>query len=204
MKVKICGITNIEDAQAAAEAGADALGFVFYKESRRYISPNRVSKLVAQIPGNILRVGVFVDGKEKDIRWAQDLCRLDLLQFHGEEKPEFCDKFRDVKVIKAFRIRKMRDVRGVSRYDTYAYLFDTYIRGKLGGTGEKFDWELVKDFDRGAHEIFLSGGLNPKNVRQAIEIVKPDWVDASSSLEAIPAKKDHKKVAEFIKAAKQL
>ncbi|MCX5710664.1 MAG: phosphoribosylanthranilate isomerase [Candidatus Omnitrophica bacterium] len=202
VKVKICGITNLEDAQAAADAGCDALGFVFYKESRRFISPSRVGKLVAQIPGNILRVGVFVDGKEKDIRWAQDLCRLDMLQFHGEEKPEFCDKFKDCKVIKAFRIRKMRDVRGVSRYDTYAYLFDTYIRGKLGGTGEKFDWELVKDFDRGSHEIFLSGGLNPKNIRQAIEIVKPDWVDASSSLEAIPAKKDHKKVAEFIKVAK--
>jgi len=204
MKVKICGITNVDDARAAADAGCDAVGFVFYKESRRWVTPNKVSKIVSQIPRKVLRVGVFVDAKENAIRWAKDLCGLDMLQFHGEESQEFCEKFKDSKVIKAFRIRKMRDVRGVSRYDTYAFLFDAYIRSTPGGTGEKFDWELLRDFDRGKHEIFLSGGLNPKNVRQAIEIVQPDWVDASSSLEEIPAKKDHKKVAEFIKAAKAI
>jgi phosphoribosylanthranilate isomerase len=204
MRVKICGITDIEDAKAAADAGADALGFVFYKESRRFVTPNQAAKIIAQIPGNILRAGVFVDPSEKEVRWAKERCRLDLLQFHGDEDPEFCDKFEESKVIKAFRIRKMRDVRGVSRYDTYAYLFDTYIKGKPGGTGEKFDWKLVQDFDRGKHEVFLSGGLNAGNVRQAIEIVKPDWVDASSSLESEPGKKNHKKVAEFIKAAKTI
>ena len=203
IKVKVCGITNIEDAQGSLDAGCDGLGFVFFKESRRFITPIRAKSIIVTLPSKVAKVGVFVDAKEKDIRWTIDTCGLDMLQFHGRETPEFCSRFKGYKVIKAFRIRRKRDVRNCLRYDTYAFLFDTYMRSKAGGTGEKFDWDLVSDFEREDKVIFLSGGLKASNVVRAIEVVRPDWVDASSSLESTPGIKDPNKVRSFIEAAKR-
>ncbi|MDP2941366.1 MAG: phosphoribosylanthranilate isomerase [Candidatus Omnitrophota bacterium] len=202
VKVKICGITNIDDALATVEAGADALGFVLYKESPRYISPTRAREIIAQLPRNILKVGVFVNAKEKEIRHADALCVFGLLQFHGDETPEFCAGFGEKKVIKAVRVQRKRDIRQALRYNTYGLLFDAYTRAKYGGSGEKFDWELVRDFPREGRVIFLSGGLNAENVGQAIAVVGPDWVDASSSLESSRGIKDTEKVKAFIAAAK--
>lgn len=202
VKVKICGITNFEDAQSAVEAGADALGFLFYKESARSITAPRAQEIVSRIKKDILKVGVFVDEKESNIRWALGVCAFDMLQFHGNETPEFCRKFSGVKVIKAFRIDRKRDLRNALRFDTYAYLFDTYVKGSLGGTGDKFDWELVRQIDLGDKIIFLSGGLTAANVSRAISVVSPDWVDVSSSVESIRGRKDHKKVKAFIEAVK--
>ncbi len=203
VKVKICGITNFEDARAAVDSGADALGFLFYKESARYITPKRAAEITSRLDKEVLKVGVFVDEKESNIRWVDQLCKFDMLQFHGDESPEFCSKFAGKKIIKAFRIDRKRDLRGALRYDTFAYLFDTYVKGEAGGTGEKFDWELIRQIDLAGKVIFLSGGLTARNVPEAIKCVSPDWVDVSSSVEERRGKKDHKKVDEFIKAAKR-
>lgn len=203
VRVKICGINNFEDAQAAADAGADALGFLFYKESARFITPQRAHEITSRLDKKVLKVGVFVNEGESNIRWAQHLCKFDMLQFHGNETPEFCRKFSDVKVVKAFRVDRKRDLRSALRYDTYGYLFDTYVKGSPGGTGEKFDWELVRQVELGDTVIFLSGGLTAANVSRAIEVVAPDWVDVSSSVESIRGKKDHKKVKDFIEAVKK-
>jgi len=202
VKVKICGITNLEDALNSADAGCDALGFIFYKQSPRYITPEKASKIIRHLPPHILKIGVFVDAQEKIIRRVAKLCRLDMLQFHGKESPGFCARFGDYKIIRAFRVKKKVDVKDILKYNTFAYLFDTFIKSKRGGTGRKFDWNLVADTDGIGHAVFLSGGLTAKNVKEALEIVRPDWVDVSSSVEIKPGKKEHKKVSEFIEAVK--
>jgi len=202
VKVKICGITNLEDALAAVDAGCDAIGFLFYKKSSRYISPLKALGIVNRLPKQLIKVGVFVNSKEKEIRAVAKMCKLDMLQFHGDEPPEFCDRFKGYRVIKAFRIRRKRDLKNILRYKTGASLFDAYIKSKRGGTGEKFNWELISGIDRSKGVIFLSGGLNEKNVRKAIEVTCPDWVDVSSSVESVRGRKDHQKVKNFIQAAK--
>lgn len=202
VKVKICGITNLEDALNAISAGCDALGFVFYKKSLRYISPDTASGFIRYLPKEIVRVGIFVDEKEKKIKEIAKSCQLDALQFHGKETPKFCARFKGYKIIKAFRVKGKIEEKELLKYKVFAFLFDTYVPKKIGGTGKNFNWELVRHLDTIRQPIFLSGGLNENNVRQAVKTVKPDWVDASTSLEASPGKKDHKKVKKFIKAAK--
>jgi len=201
VKVKVCGITNLEDALASFLYGADAIGFVFYKKSSRYISPKKAANISAILPKRISRVGVFVDEKAEKVKEAARACRLDMLQFHGNESPAYCRKFKGYKVIKAFRVEERIDPDEVRRYKTYAYLFDTYSKSNPGGTGEKFNWKLLAQTAKIKGIIFLSGGLNSGNVRKAVKLLKPDWVDASSLLESKPGKKDHKKIKEFIERA---
>ncbi|OGX21098.1 MAG: hypothetical protein A3K54_02030 [Omnitrophica WOR_2 bacterium RBG_13_44_8] len=203
VRVKICGITNLDDALASIEAGCDALGFVFYKKSPRYIKPEKVSAIIMHLPPHILKVGVFVNAKEKNIRSIAQLCSLDMLQFHGEESLRFCERFGDYKIVKAFRVRKRMDFKNILDYKTFAYLFDTFMKSKAGGTGRSFNWALIRHLGGFHKPIFLSGGLNAENVGEAIKKVEPDWVDASTSVELCPGKKDHKKVKEFIKIAKR-
>jgi len=204
IKVKVCGITNWDDAAASAEAGCDALGFVFYKKSPRYIAPKKVSEIVKglSLHPHIAKIGVFVNAREKTIRRIAKLCGLDMLQFHGNESPEFCSRFKGYKVIKAFRVKNKTHLEHVLDYMPFAYLFDTFMETKFGGTGRAFNWKMVRHIDGLRRPVFLSGGLNAGNVKKAIEIVHPAWVDASSSLEIKPGKKDTRKVKEFIKAAK--
>lgn len=197
-KVKICGITNLEDARTAARAGADALGFVFYKKSPRYIKPENARKIIKLLPKNMIKVGVFVNTGEKRIKEIAKLCRLDMLQFHGNESPGFCQRFKGYKIIKAFRIKNRVDLAKISKYKTFAYLFDTFSESKPGGTGEKFNWQLIRNNKAIRPRIFLSGGLNIYNVKKAIEVVHPHWVDISSSLEIKPGKKNPKKIREFM------
>lgn len=203
VKVKICGITNLEDAQAALDAGADALGFVFYKKSPRYVSPGCAADIIKGkgLPKRIKKVGVFVNAREGRIRQIARSCGLDMLQFHGNESPEFCARFKGQKVVKAFRIKKRVDLQGILRYKTYAYLFDTFVKEKAGGTGKKFNWQLIRELGL-KRPVFLSGGLTERNVLKAIKEISPDWVDVSSSVETRPGKKDYKKVERFIRAAK--
>ena len=201
VKVKLCGITNLEDALASFLYGADAIGFVFYKKSQRYISPQKAANISAILPKRILRVGVFVDEKAEKVKEAARACRLDMLQFHGNESPAYCRKFKGYKVIKAFRVEERIDPDEVRRYKTYAYLFDTYSKSNPGGTGEKFNWKLLAQTAKMKRIVFLSGGLGSGNVRKAVKLLKPDWVDASSLLESKPGKKDHKKIKEFIERA---
>jgi len=201
-KVKICGITNSEDAKASVDAGCDALGFVFYKKSPRYIAPVKARGIIRQLGRRVIKIGVFFNAREKTIRRAVKLCGLDMLQFHGRESPEFCARFDGCKIIKVFRIKGSAAPENLSRYKTSAYLFDTFVKSKAGGTGRKFDWKLLSRINNKIScPVFLSGGLNEKNVREAVRSARPDWVDASSSLEIKPGKKDPKKVREFIKAA---
>lgn len=202
-KVKICGITNLEDAKASIYAGCDALGFVFYRKSPRYIAPKIAKAIIKSLPKNILKVGVFVNSKEKTIKKIAKFCGLDILQFHGNESTGFCRRFRSYKVIKALRVKDKVDLKHILQYNPFAYLFDAFIESKLGGTGKKFDWKLIKHLNGIKKPIFLSGGLSTDNVKKAIEIAKPGWVDVSSSVEVSPGKKDHQKVSDFIKKVKQ-
>jgi len=198
VRVKVCGITNLEDALAAFFNGADAIGFVFYKKSPRYITYAEAGNISRILPKKILRVGVFVDAKEDEIKKAARLCGLDMLQFHGEETPGFCSRFKGYKVIKAFRVREGFDLRRLRGYKTFAYLFDAFSKDKAGGTGRKFDWNLLKKADKIKRPVFLSGGLNRRNIKYALKALDPEWVDVSSGVESRPGKKDHKKIEEFI------
>lgn len=203
IKVKICGITNLDDALTVVDAGGDALGFVFYKNSPRYIGPQKAQSLIRNLPKKIRKVGVFVNAKEKEIRQIVKICRLDMLQFHGNESPEFCQKFHDYKVVKAFRTKDRVNLKDILKYRTFAYLFDSFAKSKFGGTGKNFNWGLLSNIENLKRPIFLSGGLNDKNVKAAIQILHPDWVDVSSSVEIKPGKKNRKKVQEFIEAVRK-
>ena len=202
VKVKICGITNLEDALAALFCGADAIGFVFYKKSPRYIDPIKARNISRILPKKILKVGVFVDEREGRIKSISKMCALDFLQFHGNESPEFCSKFKGYKVIKAFKVKDKIDLASLKEYKRFAYLFDTFSKSKVGGTGKKFNWNLLREKGKMNNPVFLSGGLNAGNIKSALKIVKPDWVDLSSSVESKPGKKDHKKILSFIKKIK--
>jgi phosphoribosylanthranilate isomerase len=202
VKVKICGITNIEDATSAAACGADALGFVFYSKSPRYVKPEAAARIIRALPRKVKKVGVFVDASPLTVRRIAKACRLDMVQLHGSESPNDCRSCAPYRVIKAFRVRKGFDVRECEPYKTDSYLFDAYSRRIIGGTGTAFDWSILSK-KRFTRKFFLSGGLNSRNVSRAMRAARPDWVDASSSLESSPGKKDSRKMAAFIRAAKR-
>lgn len=204
VKVKICGITNSEDALSAARLGADALGFVFYKQSPRYIKPEKAKIIIRGLPKSVKKVGVFVNAREATIRKVAGSLKLDMLQFHGDESGDFCSRFRDFKIIKAFRVSGKIYLMDLSKYNVWAYLFDTFVKNKFGGTGREFNWQLLSCLKGLEKTIFLSGGLNPGNVRKALKGFSAQWVDASSSLEKYPGKKDPNKIKRFIQNAKGL
>jgi phosphoribosylanthranilate isomerase len=197
VRIKICGITNEEDAMAAARFGADALGFIFAPSPRR-ISPQKARKIVKALPPLVQRVGVFVDEDPGEVSSVAQMCGLDILQFHGSESADYCERF-DQRLIKAVRLRNRQDLKRLAEYDgvVHALLLDTYVPDKLGGTGITFNWEWAAE--AGIYRrIILAGGLNPENVAFAISTVKPYGVDASSSLEHSPGVKDHGKMMQFI------
>jgi len=203
VKVKICGITNLEDAIYAQEAGADFLGFVFAKSPRR-IEPEKAKEIIGRISERVNIVALFVN-ERKDI--VHDigckLGRVDFLQFHGDETPEYCGHFSGKKIIKAFRVKDKESINRIENFSSVDYaLLDGYSEKTYGGTGKGFDLDLAlkaKEFDV---PIFLSGGLNPDNVKQAAEKVMPYCVDVSSGVEIRPGKKDHALVRRFINNVK--
>lgn len=201
--VKICGITNPADALAAVEAGADALGLMFYEPSPRNIPLKLAAEIARQLPPFIVKVGVFVNAEEDTVSRAIGECGLNIAQFHGDETPEFCKLF-PVMTIKAFRIRDAGSLKALSEYSTDAWLLDAYATDKLGGTGTKFNWDLAIEAKKLGRPIFLAGGLTPENVADAVAQVQPYGVDVSSGVESAPGKKDHAKVRAFVKAAKGL
>ncbi|HEU5396570.1 MAG TPA: phosphoribosylanthranilate isomerase [Verrucomicrobiae bacterium] len=200
-RVKICGITNPTDAQVAVEAGADALGFIFYEKSPRYVTLNAVAEIAKQIPPFILRVGVFVNAPDEFILRAIGDAGLSLLQFHGDETPEFCTQF-GLMSMKAFRMRDAESLGAMRNYQTDAYLLDAFSASAYGGTGEKFNWDLAVEARKFGKPIFLSGGLTPENVGEAVRKVQPFGVDVSSGVESEPGKKDPAKVKAFIAAVR--
>ncbi|MCM8765582.1 MAG: phosphoribosylanthranilate isomerase [Candidatus Omnitrophica bacterium] len=206
VKVKICGITNLEDARLAINLGADALGFVF-AESPRKIGPEEVLAIIKKLPPFIFTVGVFVNEDLKEIKRMVKICKLDAVQLHGEENPFFCGRVRNfTKVIKAFRIRESSDLEKMLNYDVDAYLLDTYVSGVYGGTGKTFNWDWAVKAKKVLHTrpLILSGGLNPENIKEAIKKVKPYAVDVSSGVEIAPGKKDKILLEKFIKSIKIL
>jgi phosphoribosylanthranilate isomerase len=202
VRIKICGMTNEEDALAAAKFGADALGFIFAPSPRR-IAPEKARKIIKVLPPLVQTVGVFVDEDLGEVSSVAEMCGLDILQFHGSESADYCDRFSQ-RVIKAVRPRNRQDLKSLREYDgvVHALLLDTYVADKLGGTGMTFDWKWAVEAVKYGR-IILAGGLNPENVAAAIRIVKPYGVDASSSLEHSPGVKDHEKMAQFIERVRQ-
>lgn len=196
VKIKICGITNIDDAAKAVYYGANALGFVFYKKSPRYISPSKARRIVEAMPPFVTPVGVFVDQKERAIREILKFTRISTVQFHGDEDPAFCTRFSDVKIIKAFRVGQDFDIERVKKYKVDAYLFDTYQEAQFGGTGKTFNWDIIKNV-KWIKPVILSGGLKSENIRDALETVKPDSIDISSGVEKMPGIKNHNLIREF-------
>jgi len=202
VKVKICGITNIDDALAAIDLGADALGFVFFKGSPRHISHNEASKIIRRLPSFVTTIGVFLNEKPKQVEKILALTGIDVVQFHGDEPPEMCDIPR--RVIKAIRVKTLESLDPLIHYrnKVSAFLLDTFTPGLSGGTGQIFNWDIAiyaKQFGR----IILAGGLTPANVTAAIEHVRPYGVDVSSGVESEKGKKDHKKMKAFIEKAKR-
>jgi len=200
-KVKICGITNLADAQAAVEAGADAIGFIFYEKSPRFVTIEQAAEISKQLTSFIMRVGVFVNAPEEFVLRAISEVGLTMLQFHGHEKPEYCTQF-GLMSMKAFPMRNEESLKKISDYQTDAYLLDAYMENQLGGTGKTFNWDLAVEAQKFGKPIFLSGGLTPENVAGAIKKVQPFAVDVSSGVESSPEKKDDAKVKAFISAAK--
>ncbi len=203
VRVKICGITNLDDALAAVDFGADALGFVFYSESPRCISHSKAEEIIKKLPPFITTVGVFVDETIEHIEKIVDSTGIGVVQLHGDEPPEMCNLSRHI--VKAIRVKSLESLDPLVNYKdkVYAFLLDTYAPSAFGGTGQIFNWDIAvyaKTFGR----IILAGGLTTDNIIEAISRVKPYGVDVSSSIEKEKGKKDHKKMKLFIEMAKQV
>ena len=199
VRVKICGITNAGDASAAVEYGADALGFVFYPKSPRFVTPEIAQSIIGQLPPCIATFGVFVNETPNEIRRICTATGIGIVQLHGDEPASMCTEFP--RVVKAFRVRAMSDLQPLGACEASAYLLDTYDVGEYGGTGQVFNWDIAveaKQFGR----IILAGGLTPDNIAQAVVRVRPYAVDVSSGVEKEKGKKDLEKMRLFIERAK--
>jgi phosphoribosylanthranilate isomerase len=203
VRVKICGITNVEDALASIEAGAYALGFNFYPQSPRYIEPSAARCIIEQLPASVLCVGVFVNlpDAEQVKRFASE-AGVQAVQLHGDESPAYCQELKDLFVIKALRVKSDFDPEQAAQYETDAVLLDGFSQVAFGGAGQGFDWSIATRCRELVAKLFLAGGLNVNNVAVAIEAVQPYAVDACSGLESIPGRKDLAKVRAFIEAAR--
>jgi len=204
-KVKICGITNLEDALTAQEAGADILGFIF-AESPRRIDIIKAAEIIDKLHPDMKVSALFVnEDKDRVENTLRELGRVDLLQFHGDETPDYCSQFKPRDVIKAFRIKDKRSLAVIKRYPDIDYLLlDSYDKARYGGTGETFDWSLAKKAKEYDMPIFLAGGLNPDNIGEAVVMVRPFAVDVTSGVEKAPGKKDPELIRRFIAIAKSV
>ncbi|HXR08991.1 MAG TPA: phosphoribosylanthranilate isomerase [Candidatus Acidoferrum sp.] len=201
VKVKICGLTTVDDALAAVAAGADLLGFVLWEKSPRHVSVETAREIARRLPPAISRVGVFVDAPVEQVMFSLRICDFAALQFHGRESPAYCQQFA-VMTIKAFPVRDAASLAALSAYDTDAFLLDTQVEGRPGGTGEMFDWSLAAEAKKFDKSIFLAGGLTPQNVAAAVRAVQPFAVDVSTGVESSPGKKDHQKMRDFVAAVR--
>ena len=187
----------------AVQAGADALGFMLYQGSSRFVTQDQAAQIIRALPPFVSKVGVFVNASQEEVRRAVEKCGLDTLQFHGEEPPEFCLEFQPMKIIKAFRIKDASSLDQFGAFETDAWLLDTYIPGQQGGTGTTFNWELARDAGKSGRPVILAGGLTVKNIGEAVRLVRPYGVDVSSGVESKPGKKDAQKVLQFIGEARR-
>ena len=203
--IKICGITNIDDARAAVAAGADALGFNFYKPSPRYISPPAAREIVEQLPSSILTVGVFVnEDSPQSVKNIASEAGVTAFQLHGDESPAYCRELADRYVIKTLTVSGDFDIQMVQDYDVNAIMLDTRDNNLRGGTGRVFDWSVAIEVNKVVPKLFLAGGLSPENISEAIELVRPYAVDACSALEDIPGVKNHERMRAFVELARSV
>jgi phosphoribosylanthranilate isomerase len=203
--IKICGITNLEDAVAAVAAGADALGFHFYKPSPRYITPQTAREIIEQLPDSVLKVGVFVN--EASPKLVQNIANesgINALQLHGDESPDYCNELADQYLIKALAVSHDFDTQVIERYQVDAIMLDTKHKTLRGGTGRVFDWSIAQEVSKIVPKLYLAGGLSPENVAEAIETVRLYAVDACSSLEDRPGIKNHDRLRAFVTAVKSV
>jgi phosphoribosylanthranilate isomerase len=202
VKVKICGLTNYEDAIAAAEMGADMLGFNFYTKSPRYITPDEAAKIIARLPAFVDLVGLFVNDSFERIVQVIEQCNLDWIQLHGDETPEFFQQFRsfNIRTMKALRVKDKDDIKHAEEYFTDAILLDAFDPGKYGGTGLSFDWNIIGNVTK---RVFLAGGINAENVKKALSL-GIYGIDVCSAIESKPGKKDHAKMRKLFDMIKDL
>jgi phosphoribosylanthranilate isomerase len=203
VKVKICGITNLEDATAAVEMGADLLGFNFYPKSPRYLTVEKAIEIIDQIPTFVDTAGIFVNPTAEQIKEITDHGFLNWIQLHGDETPQFCEtlKWFHVKTIKAIRVKSAEDIEGIEQFHTDAILLDAFNSKLYGGTGETFDWDLIGDIN--SKRIFLAGGINHENAADAVRL-GVYGIDACSGIESSPGKKDHEKMRQLFENIKHV
>lgn len=199
-RIKFCGLTHEEDIAQAVKLGVDALGFVFYAPSSRSVAPDHAAMLTSSVPAFVTRVGLFVNEQPAVIQNIFERTRLNLIQYHGDETPEFCDAV-GLPFIKAFRVRPGIDIQTeMERYpNASGFLLDAYVKGQPGGTGERFDWGMIPQSNA---PIILAGGLSPDNAKDAIEQVAPWALDVSGGIETKPGRKDPDKMARFMNACR--
>ena len=202
VKVKICGLTNYEDASAAMDMGADLLGFNFYPKSPRYIEPQKATAIINKLPSFIDIAGVFVNYSFEQIREVLNLCQLNWVQLHGDEDPRFCKQFLslNVRTMKAIRVKNQTDIERADSFFTDAILLDAFDPEKYGGTGLKFDWNIIGHINK---RIFLAGGINPDNAAEAVKL-GVYGIDICSGIEAEPGRKDHKKMKKLFENIRHL
>jgi len=200
VKVKICGNTNLDDTMAAVQAGADAVGFVFYKKSPRAVEPKMAAEIISRVPPFVVPVGVFVNEELGTVRRILKDCNIPLAQLHGDESPQYCAELGR-SVIKAIRLRDRGDLERMTSYQVAGFVLDAFVEGVPGGTGVTIDWDLAGEAQV-VGPIILAGGLTPDNVLEAVRQARPYGVDVSSGVEASPGRKDHVKVRAFIANAK--
>ncbi|MBI4229162.1 MAG: phosphoribosylanthranilate isomerase, partial [Deltaproteobacteria bacterium] len=198
--IKICGITNLDDAFLAVDLGADALGFIFYKNSKRFICSEDALRIISELPPFVTTVGVFVNQELEELKSIKKDVGFDLFQLHGDENQDYCRELGNT-VIKAIRVKDSVNQKEIDSFPVQAFLFDTYSTIDFGGTGRSFNWELLKGLTF-SKSVILSGGLTPENVADAIEIVCPYAVDVSSGVEDYPRKKNPVKLKAFIEAVR--
>jgi phosphoribosylanthranilate isomerase len=200
LRIKICGITSLADAEAAVEAGADALGFMFYAPSPRYVSFATAAGIISRLPPFITSVGVFVDAPAAFVQEAIAQTGINTLQFHGQETPAFAAQFHR-KTIRAFRLRDRSSLDELTSHQASAWLLDSYVPGVLGGSGQTFNWDLAIAAKRLGGCVIQAGGLTPANVQDAVRQVQPYGLDVSSGVESVPGRKDAAKMTRFITLA---
>jgi phosphoribosylanthranilate isomerase len=196
-QIKICGITNIDDALCAAACGADAVGFIFHPASPRYVTPEQAREIIAALPAELVKVGVFVNREADEVVRTADDCGLDLIQLHGDESPEYCRRFPPERIIKAVSPRTTEELRTLNAYDVRAFLADFREPGLYGGTGKQADWNLAAMLGR-ERPLILAGGLMEKNIAEAIAAVAPQAVDINSGIERLPGVKDHDRMRRIV------
>lgn len=201
VRIKICGITRFEDARIAANLGVDALGFIFYKKSPRYIAPENASLIIRQLPPFVSRVGVFVDEEPHNVIDIVRQAGIDTIQLHGSETPEYCNQM-PLPVIKTISIKPDTDLSILEKYKTSGILLDTWHDGMSGGTGKTFDWSIAKKICTRYGNIVLAGGLGPTNLEEALKMVYPYGVDINSGVEIMPGVKNPHKMRDAVRIVK--